>query len=59
MKEDPIGRVQVLEGQAMKRAALYLRVSTADQSPEMQRYDLERLAAQRGFAIVDLTVGRG
>jgi len=36
----------------MKRAALYLRVSTLDQHPETQLYDLRGLAAQRGFQIV-------
>ena len=36
-----------------KRAALYLRVSTLDQHPETQRYDLMQLAEQRGFQIVD------
>jgi DNA invertase Pin-like site-specific DNA recombinase len=36
----------------MKRAALYLRVSTVDQHPETQLYDLRELAAQRGFEIV-------
>lgn len=36
----------------MKRAALYLRVSTADQHPETQLYDLRQLAAQRGLEIV-------
>ncbi len=35
-----------------KRAALYLRVSTLDQHPETQRYDLEQWAAQRGLAIL-------
>jgi DNA invertase Pin-like site-specific DNA recombinase len=35
----------------MKRAAIYLRVSTADQHPETQLYDLRELAAQRGFEI--------
>jgi DNA invertase Pin-like site-specific DNA recombinase len=35
----------------MKRAALYLRVSTLDQHPETQLYDLRGLAAQRGFEI--------
>ena len=29
----------------MKRAALYMRVSTVDQHPETQLYDLRRLAA--------------
>ena len=37
----------------MKRAALYLRVSTLDQHPEAQLYDLRGLAAQRGFEIVE------
>jgi DNA invertase Pin-like site-specific DNA recombinase len=36
----------------MKRAALYLRVSTVDQHPESQLYDLRQLAAQRGCEIV-------
>jgi DNA invertase Pin-like site-specific DNA recombinase len=36
----------------MKRAALYLRVSTIDQHPETQLYDLRQLAVQRGFQIV-------
>ena len=37
----------------MKRAALYLRVSTIDQHPETQLHDLRGLAAQRGFEIVE------
>jgi DNA invertase Pin-like site-specific DNA recombinase len=36
----------------MKRCALYMRVSTVDQHPESQMYDLRSLAAQRGFEIV-------
>jgi len=36
----------------MKRAALYLRVSTVDQHPETQLHDLRGLAAQRGLEIV-------
>jgi DNA invertase Pin-like site-specific DNA recombinase len=36
----------------MKRAALYMRVSTLDQHPETQLYDLRTLASQRGFQIV-------
>jgi DNA invertase Pin-like site-specific DNA recombinase len=36
----------------VKRAALYLRVSTIDQHPETQALDLHQLAAQRGFEIV-------
>ncbi len=35
----------------MKRAALYLRVSTLDQRPESQLHDLRQMAAQRGYAI--------
>ncbi len=36
----------------MKRAALYMRVSTVDQHPETQLHDLRGLAAQRGFEII-------
>ena len=36
----------------MKRAALYLRVSTVDQHTETQVYDLEQLALQRQMEIV-------
>jgi DNA invertase Pin-like site-specific DNA recombinase len=36
----------------MKRAALYLRVSTLDQHPETQLHDLRGLAAQRGMEII-------
>jgi DNA invertase Pin-like site-specific DNA recombinase len=36
----------------MKRAALYMRVSTVDQHPESQLHDLRQLAQQRGFEIV-------
>jgi DNA invertase Pin-like site-specific DNA recombinase len=37
----------------MKRTALYLRVSTLDQHPETQLYDLEQMARQREFEIVE------
>ena len=37
----------------MKRAVLYLRVSTFDQHPETQLYDLRGLAAQRSFQIIE------
>jgi DNA invertase Pin-like site-specific DNA recombinase len=37
----------------MKRAALYMRVSTVDQHPETQQYDLRQLAAQRGLEIIE------
>lgn len=40
------------------KAALYLRVSSADQHPETQRYDLLQLVQQRGFTIVDEYVDR-
>jgi len=36
----------------MKRAALYMRVSTVDQHPETQLLDLRQLAAQRSFEII-------
>jgi DNA invertase Pin-like site-specific DNA recombinase len=36
----------------MKRVAIYTRVSTLDQRPESQLYDLRQMAAQRGFEIV-------
>jgi DNA invertase Pin-like site-specific DNA recombinase len=36
----------------MKRAALYLRVSTVDQHPETQLLDLRQMATQRGYEIV-------
>jgi DNA invertase Pin-like site-specific DNA recombinase len=36
----------------VKRAALYLRVSSIDQHPETQLHDLRQLAAQRGLEIV-------
>jgi len=35
-----------------KRAVLYARVSTGDQHPETQLYDLRQLAKQRGFGVV-------
>jgi DNA invertase Pin-like site-specific DNA recombinase len=36
----------------MKRAALYLRVSTVDQNPETQALDLRQFVVQRGLEIV-------
>lgn len=36
----------------MKRAALYMRVSTVDQHPETQTLDLRQLASQRGLEVV-------
>jgi DNA invertase Pin-like site-specific DNA recombinase len=43
----------------MKRAALYLRVSTVDQHPETQLLDLEQMARQRGLEIVQKYVDHG
>ncbi len=43
----------------MKRAALYMRVSTLDQHPESQLHDLRGLAAQRGYEIVEEYVDHG
>jgi len=43
----------------MKRAALYLRVSTIDQHPETQLLDLEQMARQRGLEIVQKYVDHG
>ena len=37
----------------MKRAALYMRVSTLDQHPETQLYDLRQMAEQRGYRIAE------
>jgi len=36
----------------VKRAALYMRVSSVDQHPETQLHDLRQMAAQRGYQIV-------
>ena len=36
----------------MKRAVLYMRVSSLDQHPETQLYDLRQMAAQRGYEVV-------
>jgi DNA invertase Pin-like site-specific DNA recombinase len=42
-----------------RRAALYMRVSTLDQHPETQQYDLLQMAQQRGFEIVQQYVDHG
>jgi DNA invertase Pin-like site-specific DNA recombinase len=36
----------------MKRAVLYMRVSTLDQHPETQLHDLRQMASQRGYEII-------
>ena len=38
---------------SMQRAALYLRVSTLDRHPETQMYDLQQMAVQRDYQIVE------
>jgi DNA invertase Pin-like site-specific DNA recombinase len=47
------------QGDEMKRAALYARVSTPDQHLETQLYDLRKLAAQRGYHVVREYCDRG
>lgn len=42
-----------------KRVAFYLRVSTGGQTVENQRQDLERVAAQRGWDLVDTYIDQG
>jgi len=37
----------------VKRAVLYMRVSTLDQHPETQLHDLRQMASQRGYEIVE------
>jgi DNA invertase Pin-like site-specific DNA recombinase len=43
----------------MKRAALYLRVSTVDQHPETQGIELRQFAKQRGYDVVREYVDHG
>jgi DNA invertase Pin-like site-specific DNA recombinase len=43
----------------MKRAALYLRVSTVDQNPETQALDLRQFAAQRGLQVIETYTDHG
>src|ERR1700758_3774538 len=43
----------------MKKAAIYVRVSTPDQHVESQLYDLRELAAQRGFEVVRKYADKG
>ena len=43
----------------MKKAAIYVRVSTPDQHVESQLYDLRELAARRGLEIVKEYVDKG
>ena len=43
----------------MKRAALYLRVSTVDQNPETQALDLRQFAVQRGLQVIETYTDHG
>jgi len=43
----------------MKRAALYLRVSTIDQHPETQGIEVRQFAQQRGYEIVEEYIDHG
>jgi DNA invertase Pin-like site-specific DNA recombinase len=43
----------------MKPPAIYTRVSTCDQNPETKALDLRRLAAQRGFEIIQRSTATG
>jgi len=47
------------KGGSMKRAVMYSRVSTLDQNPQMQLLDLQQLASQRGFEVIDTYVDHG
>jgi len=43
----------------MKKAAIYVRVSTPDQHVESQLYDLRELAARKGYEVVHEYEDRG
>ena len=43
----------------MRRVALYVRVSTADQTIENQERELTAIAARMGCEVVSIYVGRG
>jgi DNA invertase Pin-like site-specific DNA recombinase len=43
----------------MKRAAIYLRVSSLDQHPQTQGFELREFARQRGYEIVEEYVDHG
>ena len=53
LSTDPIDMAKPL------RVGLYLRVSTTDQTTDNQRLDLERVAEQRGWRIVETYVDHG
>ena len=41
------------------RAAIYCRVSTLDQNPQTQLLDLQQLASQRGFEVIQVYTDHG
>jgi DNA invertase Pin-like site-specific DNA recombinase len=43
----------------VKRAVIYSRVSTLDQNPQSQLLDLEQLASQRGFEVIETYIDHG
>lgn len=44
---------------AGRRAAFYMRVSTVDQHPQTQLWDLQQLAEQRGFQVIERYTDHG
>jgi DNA invertase Pin-like site-specific DNA recombinase len=48
------GRIERIGHYAMKRAAIYLRVSTREQSTAPQRAELEGVAARAGWDVVEV-----
>jgi DNA invertase Pin-like site-specific DNA recombinase len=42
----------------VKRAIIYMRVSSVDQHPETQLYDLRQMATQRGYEVVQVYTDR-
>ena len=54
----PMDRIQPLQ-ETRSKAAIYVRVSSADQHVESQLYDLRELAAKRGFEVVKEYQDRG
>ena len=43
----------------MNRVAIYIRVSSVDQHPESQLLDLQLMASQRGFEVVEVYTDHG
>src|SRR4029077_8296946 len=47
-----LSTVKEERAEVTKRIAIYARVSTADQHPETQLFDLRQMAKQRGYEVV-------